>query len=73
MRPGAIMVQLIAFADPERQLQQYLAAMRSAGFAEIEDSEQERTWRHVPGRRWHASYKGTLSSSREVLLLHEAI
>lgn len=73
MRSGAIMVQLIAFADPERQLQQYLAAMRSAGFAEIEDSEQQRTWRHVPGRRWHASYKGTLSSSREVLLLHEAI
>ncbi len=73
MRHGAVMVQLIAFSDPQRQLRRYLSAMERAGFAEMRDAGARRTWRAVPGRQWHASSKGELPSSREVLLLHEAV
>lgn len=73
MKRGAVMVQLIAFSDPQRQLRRYLRVMERAGFAEMRDAGARRIWRPVPGRRWHASSKGDLPSSREVLLLHEAV
>ena len=73
MREGAIMVQMIAFSDPNRQLQRYLRVMEKAGFVECRGKYQRRTYRDVPGRRWHATSKGDLPSSREVLLLHEAV
>lgn len=72
MRDGAVMVQLIAFSDPQRQLRRYLLAMERAGFSELREARARRTWRAVPGRRWHASSKGALPSSREVMLLHTA-
>lgn len=73
MKAGAVVVQLIAFSDPKRQLRRYLGAMERAGFVELREPFARRTWRSVPGRRWHASSKGDLPSSREVMLLHEAI
>lgn len=73
MKSGAVMVQLIAFSDPQRQLRRYIAVMERAGFAEIRNAGARRTWRPVPGRRWHANSKGKLPSSREVLLLHRAV
>lgn len=72
MRDGAMFVQLIAFANPTRQLPRYLANMQDAGFAEVRQGHR-RIWRHVPSRRWHATLKGTLPSSREVVLIHQAV
>jgi DNA modification methylase len=72
MKPGAILAQMVAFAEPARQLRRYLGVMERAGFFEMRDEGERRIWRDVPGRKWHASYKGELSSSREVVLVHFA-
>jgi hypothetical protein len=68
MRDGALFVQLIAFANPKRHLPRYLDNMEKAGFVEVRNGR--RIWRNVPSRRWHATLKGPLSSSREVVLVH---
>ena len=73
MRPRAPLVQLIAFSDPQRQLRRYLRVMEGAGFRELRESGARRTWRSIPGRRWHANLKGDLPSSREVVLIHTAV
>ena len=70
-----IIVQLVAFSDPGRQLPRYLSEMDSCGFRECLlsehlDSTDGRLWRSVPGRKWHANSKGRLSSGREVVLIH---
>jgi DNA modification methylase len=73
MREGAIIVQMIAFSDPGRQLQRYLRMMESVGFSERRDKRERRTYRNVPSRSWHATSKGALPSAREVVLLHHAV
>lgn len=75
MRPGAKFVQMLAFSDRHRHLPQYLSNMVSAGFRELRPSadQHRRIWRRVPGRSWHAELQGETSSSREVVLLHEAV
>lgn len=72
MRRGAILAQMIAFSEPERQLTRYLAVLERAGFQEMRETRARRIWRDVPGRKWHASTKGKLSSSKEVVLIHAA-
>jgi len=72
MRDGALFVQLIAFANPKRHLERYLANMEEAGFVEGRTGHS-RIWRCVPSRRWHATLKGALPSSREVVLIHRAV
>lgn len=79
LRTGALMVQMIAFSKPRRQLSEYLANMHNAGFTEVREADHgdsisrfRRIWRHVPGRAWHASLKGSTPSSREVVLIHRA-
>jgi hypothetical protein len=72
MKPGATLAQMVAFSEPERQLRRYLGVMDRAGFREVRDDGAHRIWRDVPGRRWYANLKGELSSSREVVLVHEA-
>ena len=77
MRPGARILQLVAFADPERQLPLYLETMCAAGFREERARFPSgrlvsRVWRPVPGRKWHAVVKGPTPASREVLLVHRA-
>lgn len=72
MRRGGIIVQLLAFSDPCRQLPLYLENMRRASFTEVVLNTKTRLWRDVPSRRWHAASKGRLPSSREVVLVHEA-
>lgn len=71
MQNGAVFVQLIAFANPKRHLPCYLSNMERAGFKELRPGRR-RIWRDVPSRRWHATLKGALSSSREVVLIHQA-
>jgi hypothetical protein len=75
MKPGALMVQMVAFAETELQFPRYLDNMTAARFREVplSGSEQTRIWRDVPGRKWHATLQGNTSSSREVVLVHEAI
>lgn len=73
MRQGAVLAQMIAFSEPSRQLRRYLTMMERAGFAEQRRKYDCRTWRDVPGRRWHANSKGELASSREVVLIHRAV
>ena len=71
MQDGAVFVQLIAFANPKRHLPRYLSNMERAGFRELRPGRR-RIRRDVPSRRWHATLKGALSSSREVVLIHQA-
>lgn len=71
MQDGAVFVQLIAFANPKCHLPRYLSNMERAGFRELRPNRR-RIWRDVPSRRWHATLKGALSSSREVVLIHQA-
>lgn len=75
MKDGAVMVQMVAFSNPQTQLEQYLSNMNKAGFREIRTSTDQltRAWRTVPGRSWHASLKGQTEGSREVALLHLAV
>lgn len=74
MRKDALMVQMIAFSDPKRQLPRYLANMEEAGFRELKSPKNRaiRTWRDVPSRSWHATLQGRTKSSREVVLIHSA-
>ncbi len=71
----AMIVQIVAFAEPEWQIDRYLEAMENAGFTEVLPrelgiKEPARLWRHVPGRKWYARLHGDLSSSQEVVLFH---
>lgn len=77
MRRGALMVQMLAFADPGNHLPRYMENMREAGFAEIDLLLDEKPthgalWREVPNRKWHASHKGRTNSSQEIVLIHRA-
>lgn len=72
-RRGGLMVQLVAFSDPPSQLPLFMKNMRMASFREVALHDETRLWRDIPRRRWHASLKGDLPSSREVVLVHEAV
>ncbi len=72
MASGGIFVQMVAFSDPRYQLPRYLNNMEKAGFRELV-SGSVRIWRDVPNRRWHAALRGQTDSSREVVLVHEAV
>lgn len=72
MRDGAILVQMIAFSQPARQLRRYLSMMEQSGFTELREHGKHRIWRDVPSRRWHANLQGKTSSSKEVVLIHVA-
>jgi len=73
LRDGAIFVQMVAFGDPEAHLPRYLRNMSDAGFDQIHAKDRQPIWRSVPGRRWHANFKGALSSAREIVLVHRAV
>jgi hypothetical protein len=68
--PETIIVQVVAFSDPDWQLGRYLDALTAAGLEEVGQGEQERLWRDVPNRRWHALSQAKHSSAREVVLFH---
>ncbi len=75
LEPQALVVQLIAFSEVDTQLPRYLETMQQAGFENCKiqpngKSSQDGLWRNVPSRKWYATYKGTTSSSRELLLIH---
>jgi DNA modification methylase len=78
--PRTLVVQMIAFSDPIRQLPRYLDMLQCAGFREVcatqapcegsTPTPQERLWRQVPNRKWYASQRGSISASKEVVLFH---
>ena len=72
MKKGAVLVQMIAFSSPRRQMRKYLGMLEAAGFSELRDRHARRIWRDVPWRKWHAQSKGKTYSAREVVLVHEA-
>jgi len=70
-----LLVQMVAFSDTSWQLKEYLKVMKNAGFSEMIFSQLSnfsdgRLWRGVPNRKWYASKKGALPSSKEVVLFH---
>jgi len=66
-----VIVQMVAFGDPQTQLPLYLKNMEEAGFRELSASGK-RIWRQVPHRKWHAALQKKTSSSKEVVLIHRA-
>ncbi len=73
---NSLVVQMVAFSDLSWQLQKYLETMEQAGFKEVylksmEKTAERRLWRTVPGRKWYAQQKGTIASSKEVVLFHQ--
>ena len=80
MKDGAYLVQLIAFSFPDEQLPQYLGTLENAGLEEVflssrlsDKAVEDRIWREVPNRKWHAISKGAILSAREVVLIHRAV
>lgn len=75
LKKGGAAVQMVAFAEPRRDLPRYLEIMEECGFQEAhwQLDLARRIWRDVPNRSWHATAKGHTSASREVVLIHEAV
>jgi len=72
---NTVLVQIVAFSDPDDQLERYASMMKEAGFSEqkipeLANAPDGRVWRSVPGRKWYASQRGTTTSSSEVVLFH---
>lgn len=70
-----VIVQMIAFSEPEWQLTRYLETMEEAGLTEIflpvlKCEQDGRLWRRVPGRRWYSDQRGETPASNEVVLIH---
>jgi len=77
MNRDSVLIQLVAFSSPSKELPRYLDVMKKCGLKEYVlsehlDSDDGRIWRRVPGRRWHANSKGALGSDKEVVLIHKA-
>jgi hypothetical protein len=72
---GTVIVQMVAFSDPEWQLTRYLATMEEVGLTEVflpalKRERDGRLWRTVPGRRWYSDQRGATPGSNEVVLFH---
>lgn len=72
---SGLVVQLVAFSNPESQLRRYLAAMDDAGFTETIPSGEgkNRVWRNVPNRKWYCNIVNKQDASREVVLFHRPV
>ena len=70
-----MMVQMVAFSDPNWQLPRYLDILHHAGLREVQPagfatSPDGRLWRTVPNRKWYACHKGKTGGAAEVVLFH---
>lgn len=72
--PETIIVQMVAFSEREWQLPEYLRVMEECGLEEIipwdTGDMDERLWRDVPNRKWHASQKKKAEGAKEAVLVH---
>jgi DNA modification methylase len=69
-------VQMVGFSKPSVQLPKYLKTIEAAGLSEckfpaIANMPDGRLWRTVPNRKWYATHKGSIGSSKEVVLFHK--
>ena len=58
-----VIMQMVAFSEPEWQLPRYLETMEQAGLKEMKLTALRRQgdgrlWRSVPGRRWYSNQRG---------------
>jgi hypothetical protein len=72
---NALVVQMVAFSEPDWQIPKFLESMSEAGFDEVMPEAlgipvEGRLWRTVPGRRWFALIQGKLETSQELVLFH---
>lgn len=70
-----VVVQMVAFSQPDWQLPRYLEAMEVSGLTEmrlpiLKGHHDGRLWRSVPGRRWYSAQRGKTPGSQEVVLFH---
>jgi DNA methylase len=70
-----LIVQVVAFAQPEWQLPRYLSVADDVGLTECLlpsgiYTPDGRLWRSVPNRRWYADQRGVTNGSEEVVLFH---
>jgi len=72
LKHDALVVQVVAFASPDRQLPRYLHAMEQAGYASAGDLPTP-SWRDVPNRRWYFRVRPERGETREVLLVHRKV
>lgn len=71
----ALVAQLVAFANPELQLPNFLEAMNAAGYEEaflMNSGNNSRLSREVPHRKWYTNLQdeGSQNASLETLLFH---
>ena len=71
-----LLVQMVAFSDPEWQLPEYLSAITKSGFREVHfsalsNSPDGRLWRGVPNRKWYAVQAPATATNKEVVLFHQ--
>ncbi|WP_292326547.1 DNA methyltransferase [Mesorhizobium sp.] len=72
---STIILQMVAFGNPQHQLPRYLETMNEIGLEELLlpslcGQGDGRLWRTVPGRRWYSRQKGDTPGSQEVVLIH---
>lgn len=74
MRRGAVLVQMVACREPEAHLPRLVSAIEQSGFSQVPSSGPagELLWRDVPNRKWHATLRGEIATSKELVLIHEA-
>ncbi len=70
-----MIVQVVAFSEPEWQLPRYLSVADDVGLSECLLREYRftsdgRLWRTVPNRKWYADQRGETNGSEEVVLFH---
>ncbi len=76
LAPSSLVVQLVSFNNPRRDIDHFLEAMAAAGFEEksLKDlgfGTAERPWRVVPNRKWYVEYREGLQAGKELLLFHQ--
>ncbi len=70
-----MIMQVVAFSQPEWQLPRYLSVADDVGLVECllpsgTFTPDGRLWRTVPNRRWYADQRGKTNGSQEVVLFH---
>jgi hypothetical protein len=76
---GTMVVQIVGFHDPQRDLPRYLETLAAQGFSEVRllalaTREDGRLWRDVPNRRWWAQAPARAAiaphTAQEIVLIH---
>jgi hypothetical protein len=70
-----VVVQMVAFSEPDWQLPRYLETMQECALTEVKlpllrGERDGRLWRSVPNRRWYNDQRGETAGAEEVVLVH---